>query len=256
MADVADLADDGSALGLTSIEARVLGAMLEKELTTPDAYPLTLNALTTACNQSSNRDPVVSFTTREVEATVLALKAKRLARVVHPGSGVRATKYRQVLDEAIELSPAERAVLCVLLLRGAQTVAELKARTERLHGFASPEDVERTLGGLAARTPALVTRLERAPGQKEARWLQLLERDVEGRRATAPAPPARVAAGTGGPGRIEELEARVATLEGRLAALVEALGDLVDLSTGADERPELPSGAGPGPGARPTCSGR
>src|ERR1700716_1969117 len=110
---------------------------MEKQLTTPDAYPLTLKALTVACNQTSSRDPIVRYEPNLVETTSLALKAKGLARVVHPGSGERATKYRQVADDVLHIGPPERALMCVLLLRGAQTVAELKARTERLHAFAS-----------------------------------------------------------------------------------------------------------------------
>jgi uncharacterized protein len=220
---------------LTVIEARVLGALMEKQLTTPDVYPLTLKALTTACNQTSNRDPVTRYTPAEVEGTVLALKAKGLARIVHPGSGERATKYRQVADEAYDLAPDERAVLCVLFLRGAQTVAELKNRTERLHAFDSPGRVEATLENLARREPAMTARLERRPGQKEARWIQLLEADPEGRAAasasSASAPESRSI------GRVEELEARVGALEDRLAQVVEALGDLVDLPAAETGRP-------------------
>jgi hypothetical protein len=236
------MAEAASALELNSIEARVLGALLEKQLTTPDVYPLTLKALTTACNQSSNRDPVTDFTSREVEATVLALKAKGFARVVHPGSGERATKYRQVADEALGLDPAERAVVCTLLLRGAQTVAELKARTERLHPFPSAGEVDVTLRALAEREPALAVRLERAAGQKEARWLQLLERDPEGRASAAASPAPRVAPTGGAAGRIEELEARLSAVEARLAGLVEALGDLVELDPGA-QAPASPEGS-------------
>ena len=105
------------AIELTAAEARVLGALVEKQLTTPDAYPLTLKALTAACNQTSSRDPVMSHEPNLVETTLLVLKAKGMARVVHPGSGERATKYRQVADEALHLDPAERAVACVLLAR-------------------------------------------------------------------------------------------------------------------------------------------
>jgi uncharacterized protein YceH (UPF0502 family) len=136
---------------LTAAQARVVGCLLEKELTTPEAYPMTLNAVTTACNQTSNRDPVVHWEAQEVETTLLALKAKGLARVVHPGSGERATKYRQVLDEVLELDAAGRALVAVLLLRGPQTVAELRTRTERLHPFPSPADLEAALDGLARR---------------------------------------------------------------------------------------------------------
>jgi len=203
---------------LTGAQARVVGALIEKQLTTPDAYPLTLNALVSACNQTSNRDPVVTFTPQEVETTVLALKAKGFARVVHPGAGERSTRYRQVFDEVIGLSPEERAVLCVLLLRGPQTAAELRSRTERLHGFSSGGEVEAVLAGLAERS--FVQRLERAAGQKEARWVQLLEAGAAERAATA----APAAAAPRSSGRVEELEARVAALEERLAAIEGELG--------------------------------
>jgi uncharacterized protein YceH (UPF0502 family) len=205
---------------LTAAQARVVGCLLEKELTTPDAYPMTLNAVTTACNQTSNRDPVVHWEAQEVETTLLALKAKGLARVVHPGSGERATKYRQVLDEALQLGPADRALVAVLLLRGPQTVSELRTRTERLHPFASPGEVEGALDDLARRDPPLAARVERRPGQKEGRWIALLEPGAADRAAAAPppsAPPLR------SPGRVDELEARVRALEERLAALEQQL---------------------------------
>jgi uncharacterized protein YceH (UPF0502 family) len=219
-------------LDLSAPQARVLGCLMEKQATTPDAYPLTLKALVTACNQSTNRDPVVDHDASLVENTVYALKSKGLARVVHPGSGERATKYRQVADEALGLDPAEAAVLCVLLLRGPQTVAELKTRTERIHSFASTGEVDDVLGRLA--TPdgsphhPFVMRVERQPGQKEARWIQLLDVDPEGRAAATVSAAVTPSARSGG-GRVDELEARVAALESKLAALVEALGDLVEL---------------------------
>jgi uncharacterized protein YceH (UPF0502 family) len=212
---------------LTAIEARVLGALMEKQLTTPDAYPLTLNALVTACNQTSNREPVVRYEPRQVETAVMVLKSNGLARVVYPGSGERATKYRQVADDVLELGPAQRAVVCALLLRrGAQTLAELKTRTERLHRFASIDEVQTVLDALADRDVALVARVERLPGQKEDRWIQLLEADAGGRAAASP--PRSVTPTSRGDGRLEELEERVTALEVRLAALTEALGDLVD----------------------------
>lgn len=208
---------------LTHAEARVLGALIEKELTTPDVYPLTLKALTAACNQTSNRDPVMAIEPLDVETTVLVLKTKGLARVVHPGSGERSTRYRQVADEAFGLDEAERALLGVLLLRGAQTAAELRTRTERLHPFASPEAVEHALEALAARPEPLVRRLDRRAGQKEPRWTQLLEDDPyvpEGPAATsgpAAAPPRA--------DRMADLEARVEALEAQVARLRAALGD-------------------------------
>jgi uncharacterized protein len=226
---VVDVPDD---LELTAPQARVIGALMEKAVTTPDAYPMTLKALTTACNQSTSRDPVVDYEAQLVETTLMALKGKGLARMVFPRAGERATKYRQVLDEALGLDAAEAAVVCVLLLRGAQTVNELKTRTERLHTFGSPAEVEATLARLGARDRPIVQLLERMPGQKEPRWIQLLETDVEGRiAAAAHGGPGggSGAAGSRTAGRVEELEARVAALEARLTALVEALGDLVEL---------------------------
>src|SRR5438477_2091878 len=221
------MSDASGAVELTAVEARVLGALLEKQLMTPDAYPLTLKAVIAACNQTSSRDPVVSYEPNLVETTLLALKAKGLARVVHPGSGERATKYRQVADEALRLGPPERALLCVLLLRGAQTVAELKARTERLHSFDSLRDIESVLDALTRRDPPLAARFDRLPGQKEDRWIQLLETGAAERAAASAR--VRVTPSVRGGGRVEELEDRVGVLETRLAALVEALGDLVAL---------------------------
>jgi uncharacterized protein YceH (UPF0502 family) len=146
---------------LTTTEARVLGCLFEKEATTPDVYPLTLKALTTACNQTSNRDPVMSLSEHLVESAALALKAVGFARVVYPGSGERATKYRHVVQDALGIDGPEQAVLAVLLLRGPQTVAELRTRTERLHAF-DPGELESTLDALAGREPAIVERIPRA----------------------------------------------------------------------------------------------
>lgn len=219
MVDLPDVLD------LTAPQSRVLGSLIEKQVTTPDAYPLTLKALTAACNQSSNRDPVVQYEAQLVETTVIALKAKGLARVVHPGSGERATKYRQVADEALGLGSDGRAVICVLLLRGAQTLVELKTRTERLHPFASTAEVEAVLERLSVGDRPLVARVERQPGQKESRWIQLLEANAEQRAAAVPS--STVSPASRSAGRVEELEARVDRLERQLGALVESLGDLV-----------------------------
>jgi len=229
-------------LELTAPQARVLGCLIEKQLTTPDAYPLTLKALTAACNQTTNRDPVVQYDPQLVETTTLALKGKGLARVVHPGSGERATRYRQVADEALGLDDAERALLCVLLVRGAQTVVELRARCERLHPFTSPAEVEAALERMASRERPMVAKVERQPGQKEHRWIQLLEGDAERRAAWTPSP--SVAASSRG-GRVEELEGRVEQLERRLAALMAALDGLVELPELPE--PELPGTGDPGP---------
>jgi uncharacterized protein len=217
--------DAPGTLELTAAQARVLGALLEKGIVTPDAYPMTLNSLTAACNQTTNRDPVVRYEPREVETTVLALKAKGLARVVHPGAGERATKYRQVADDVLDLEPAGRALVCELLLRGAQTVPELRVRSERLHAFGSAEEVESALDALAARQPALVARVDRLPGQREQRWIQLLEVGADERAAATSS--TTVTPSGRGTGRVEELEARVAALEVSVATLLEAFGGAV-----------------------------
>lgn len=213
-------------LELTAPQARVLGCLMEKQATTPDAYPMTLKALTTACNQTSSRNPVVAYEPTLVEATIHALKGKGLARIVHPARGERSTKYRHVADEALELDDAARAVVAVLLLRGAQTVNELKSRTDRLHHFATPAEVTSTLEQLRDGARPMVGRVPRGPGQKEERWIQLLEGDVDARAAasTEASPAPRSA-------RSSELADRVERLEGQLAALVEALGDLLDADT-------------------------
>src|SRR5437763_76870 len=158
---------------LTPEEARVVGALAEKEMATPQYYPLTLNALVNACNQTSNRDPVVDYDDAIVTGALASLREKGLARIVHSVHN-RAAKYRHVVHEVHGLEPQDMAVLCVLLLRGSQTVGELRARTERLADFADLAAVEATLDRLAARDDPLVTRLERQPGQKEARFATLL----------------------------------------------------------------------------------
>jgi uncharacterized protein YceH (UPF0502 family) len=158
---------------LDPYELRVLGCLIEKEATTPDVYPLTLNGLRNACNQSTSRDPVVAFTDGEIERALTSLRGRGLTRTVHSTSN-RATKFRHVLPEVLAIDAAETAVLSVLMLRGAQTVGEIKGRTERQHRFESTDDVAAVLAALAGRADPLVTRLERQPGQKDARWVQLL----------------------------------------------------------------------------------
>jgi uncharacterized protein len=157
--------------GFGEPEVRVLGCMMEKQLTTPDAYPLTLNSLRLACNQSTNRDPVVDYDESLLRDALHRLERRGYARLAS-GRGSRAAKYRHLLSEALPLSGDEHAVLCVLMLRGAQTPGELKQRTERMHAFAGLEAINETLERLIAR--ALVARLERRPGQKEERYEQLL----------------------------------------------------------------------------------
>ena len=158
---------------LLPAQARVVGCLLEKELTTPDNYPLSMNSLLTACNQTSNRTPVVSYDEPTVSNAIENLRAEGLVRVVYSRSN-RVDKYRHVLDEVLDIDVPERAVLAVMLLRGPQTTAELRARTERLHGFGDERAVEVVLEALAGRQEPLVVRLERRPGQKEPRWAQLM----------------------------------------------------------------------------------
>ncbi|NNE70452.1 MAG: YceH family protein [Rhodothermales bacterium] len=169
----------------TADEIRVLGVLIEKELTTPDYYPLTLNSLTTGCNQKSNRDPVVSFSESQTMRAVDSLLKRRLAGHV-AGAGSRAEKFRHALAEAWNLSAPERAVLSIMMLRGPQTVGELRARTARHHPFESLEEVEAVLNALAERDEPLVFHLPRLSGQKEARYIHLLEGepDVEALEAS------------------------------------------------------------------------
>jgi uncharacterized protein len=154
-----------------AVEIRVLGCLIEKQRTTPDQYPLSLNALRLACNQSTNRDPVVDYDERTIKAALDRMSHREWTRFAS-GASSRALKYRHLLDEALGLSDPELVVLAVLMLRGAQTPGELKQRTERMHRFGSPVEVVQTLEGLAQRE--LVRRLARRPGQKEERYEQLL----------------------------------------------------------------------------------
>lgn len=164
---------------LSPEEVRVIGALIEKQVTTPEYYPLTLNALRQACNQLSNRDPVVAFDERTVAWTLESLRDRKLIRVVTTADG-RVPKYRHVLDEALGLKSPEMAVMCVLMLRGAQTVGEIRTRTERLYPFSALSFVETTLEDLMTREDApLVVKLPRQTGQKEARYAHLLGGEVQ-----------------------------------------------------------------------------
>jgi uncharacterized protein len=177
---------------LSAPEIRVLGCLLEKQRTTPEAYPLSLNALRLACNQSTNRDPVVEYDEATIRDALHRLSRRRWARLAS-GPGSRAPKYRHLLDEALALPDDELAVLCVLMLRGPQTPGELKQRTERLHPLADLAAIHATLTRLIERE--LAVRLERRPGQKEERYAQLLGEDaVEPAAAGAAAAAAPAAA--------------------------------------------------------------
>lgn len=162
------------AFDLDPIEARVLGCLAEKDMATPEYYPLSLNALTNACNQKSNREPVVSYDEAAVHEALAFLRDRGLAAFVSE-SGSRVEKYRHLLSECFNFTRGEQALITVLLLRGPQTPGELRQRTERLHSFEDIESLLHTLARLAGREPeALVRQLERVPGMKEPRWAHLL----------------------------------------------------------------------------------
>src|SRR3954466_9650178 len=191
---------------LTPAETRILGALLEKERLVPESYPLSVNYLATACNQSTNREPVMSLAEQEIEAGLTSLREKRLATMIH-SSGSRVPKYRHNLPDHYDLQPKEVALLCVLLLRGPQTPGELRARTERMAAFPSIEAVEAALGDLARGTEPLVRMLPARPGQKENRYVQLLS----GEPADVSAEP-QVSTGLLRPSRTEALQSEVASL--------------------------------------------
>jgi uncharacterized protein YceH (UPF0502 family) len=219
---------------LIAAETRVLGCLLEKQRTTPDAYPLSLNALRLACNQSTNREPVVEYDEATIRDALHRLERRRFVRLAS-GAGSRAAKYRHLLDEALPIDEAERAILCVLMLRGPQTPGELKQRAERMYAFAGLGDVHDALARLIARELAI--RLQRRPGQKEERYAQLLEDqtqdgsaasasanggDSTARPEASPAPGAAESA-RADEGGLEELRERVERLEGEVAELRSAM---------------------------------
>ena len=188
-----------------AVELRVLGSLIEKQRTTPDAYPLSLNSLRLACNQSTNRDPVVEYDEQTIRGALERLSRRGWVRLAS-GAGSRAVKYRHLFDEALGLSGAEVTLLAVLMLRGPQTPGELKQRTDRLHHFESPADAETVLEGLIQRE--LVARQERRPGQKEQRYAQLLGgQDEDVPQAASD----------------DSLEVRVSRLEAEVRSLREAL---------------------------------
>ncbi len=227
-------------------EIRVLGCLVEKERTTPDQYPLSTNALRLACNQKTNREPIVEYNDVLVDQTMLVLRQSGLARTVS-GMGMRASKHKHVLGEAWGLSDQALALLCVLMLRGPQTVGELRGRSDRMSSFVSLGEVETVLGTLAGRPDPLVVRLERRPGQKEERWAHLLTGEApewDGPPATSWPPRATGSGSSGGSGggsapalaqRVAELEEDVRSLTSDLEvlrrqfdALCETLGEHPD----------------------------
>jgi uncharacterized protein YceH (UPF0502 family) len=186
-----------------AVEIRVLGCLIEKQRTTPDQYPLSLNALRLACNQTTNRDPVVEYDERQIKAALDRMSRRGWTRFAS-GASSRALKYRHLFDEALSLSDAEISVLAVLMLRGPQTIGELKQRTERLHRFPSLEEVAQTLDVLSGRELAL--RLERRPGQKEERYAHLLGGDAAAEPDVEPV-------SSDGTDRIGDIETRLERLE-------------------------------------------
>jgi uncharacterized protein len=191
---------------LSDVEVRVLGALIEKDITTPDYYPLSLNALVNACNQKNNRDPVMALEEDAVRAALESLQRQRLAG---PASGAdgRVTKYEHRLQEVYNFDRRETAILCVLLLRGAQTPGELRGRAERMYRFEELEDVLTTIEKLSQREPALVAVLPRQPGTKESRYMHLFS----GEAPVGEVAP-RSAVRSSGDDRVGQLEIEVAEL--------------------------------------------
>jgi hypothetical protein len=206
---------------LNDVEVRVLGSLIEKQITTPEYYPLTLNALTHACNQISNRDPVVAYDEKTVVRALESLREKNLAYIFY-GSESRVPKYKHVVPEVLHLTPPQVALMCVLMLRGPQTVGELRGRTNRLYEFKELAEVEATLEELSQSEPQpLVARLPRQPGRKESRYAHLLSGAIEIEALEAAPPRAE-------PARREVLaeNERVARLEATVEALRREVAEL------------------------------
>jgi len=241
---------------LDVVEQRVLGCLLEKQVTVPAAYPLTLNALRSACNQTSSRDPVMDLDERTLETTARALRDRELVRIVWADTGRRTLKYHQRLTEVLGLADDERALVTVLLLRGPQTPGELKGRTERLHPFADKGDVEACLKRLAGRAEPLVRQLERRPGQQDHRWAHLLGPvpEPDGAKAAAPSVDRERPLAGGAEARDQRVRAaygaRAAEYADRLVDELDGLPFecwLLDrVVTAAGSRPVVDAGCGPG----------
>jgi uncharacterized protein YceH (UPF0502 family) len=208
---------------LNEVETRVLGSLVEKDVTTPDYYPLSLNALVNACNQKNNRDPVMNLDEDAVRQALDTLQQKRLAGPTSSADS-RVTKYEHRLQEAFNFTRGETAILCVLLLRGPQTPGELRGRTERMHRFEDLTEVQSSLQRLMQRDPPLARVLPRQPGTKEARYKHLLAGDTDDLTDVARAPtPASVPSQSGGADRIAQLEDEVANLQKEVADLKQQL---------------------------------
>ncbi|MGH9247569.1 MAG: YceH family protein [Acidimicrobiales bacterium] len=217
---------------LTPEETRVLGSLIEKEATVPDSYPLTLNVLRLACNQTSNRHPVVAYDDRTVEQALLSLKSMGLVRFVHPSHGGRTTRYRHAADERWRLSKPELAVLSVLILRGPQTVGEVRGRADRQHAFGDLSEVDEILDTLAGRSPEpFVVRLDRRASERDARWAHVLSGEPDDLAPSPPGPafddrrdvaaePPRASGG----GRLDSLESELVALRRRIERLEQLAG--------------------------------
>ena len=204
---------------LTNIEVRVLGSLIEKQITTPEYYPLTLNSLTLACNQKNNRNPVTAFTETEVDQALTTLRDKNLAYVFH-GSTSRVPKYKHVMPEIFHLSMPELAVMCVLMLSGAQTVGEIRGRGSRLHDFAGLEEVDQTLHTLSTKDPEpLVIKLPRQAGQKEVRYAHLLSGEVDVEQLATEPTTTRETRSPSASDRVGKLEQQVETLTTEVESL-------------------------------------
>jgi uncharacterized protein YceH (UPF0502 family) len=209
-------------LDLNPVEIRVLGCLIEKQRTTPDTYPLTLNALRLACNQSTNRDPVVEYDEPTIRGALERLARRRYVRLAS-GHTTRATKYRHLLDDTLQLDNAQLSVLAVLMLRGAQTPGELRQRTERLHRFQDHESLEEVLTQLGERD--YIRRLDRRPGQKGERYELLTDTEEdEATQEPAPPPATRHLPPATSEARLERLEEAVAQLRAELDELRRQLG--------------------------------
>jgi uncharacterized protein len=206
---------------LTPNEVRVLGSLVEKQITTPEYYPLTLNALTLACNQKNNRNPVTALTEAEVEQALDSLRDKNLAYVFH-GSTSRVPKFKHVMPEIFELTPPQLAVMCALMLSGFQTVGEIRGRSARLYEFSGLGEVEETLHSLSTRDEPLVTKLPRQPGRKDARFAHLLCGEVNVEQIVEEAAESRAnhrSARVNDAEKVAGLEERVATLSAEVESL-------------------------------------
>ena len=205
---------------LTQVETRVLGSLVEKQLTTPEYYPLTMNALIAACNQKSNRDPVVAYDETTVLAAIDSLRDKNLVYLYY-GSTSRTVKYKHMLPNVYDLDAAGVAVMAVLLLRGAQTIGEIRERTGRLHEFSGLNEVQETLDGLTRRDEPLIAKLERMPGQKEARYAHLLSGEIDTASLAASTAQVTPANSSASADRILKLEQEIETLRGELDSFKE-----------------------------------